>query len=149
MDESDKLTLWLNYENKMDQLRNSFITIASILFAVHSGVFALIIEKILNGSLLSLIMLMILSILILVFVIIISFTYCSHIKKNKFKSDIVADSSDKIKDHKKDLKDKLKAKNKKSESKPSENVIIYIDWIYGALFLFTIVIAILGYFKKL
>jgi hypothetical protein len=48
--------LWLNYEDKMDELRNRFLTIASILFAVQVGIFALIVDKIIlteakNGTL--------------------------------------------------------------------------------------------------
>ena len=41
----DYLTLWLNYENKLDVLRGHFLTIAGLLFTLQAGVFVLMLDK--------------------------------------------------------------------------------------------------------
>jgi hypothetical protein len=44
--ELDYLTIWLNYENKLDELRGRFLTIAGLLFTTQAGVFVLMLDKI-------------------------------------------------------------------------------------------------------
>ena len=44
--QSDYLTLWLNYEDKIDELRSRFLTLAGLLFALQSGIFSLMLDKI-------------------------------------------------------------------------------------------------------
>jgi hypothetical protein len=93
------LELWLNYENKMDELRGRFLTIASILVAVQFGIFALMLDKIvLSESLpflafLGGILLLITLIITLVPLIGACRRYNYHIKTNFHRSCYVATDS--------------------------------------------------------
>jgi hypothetical protein len=102
----DYSALWLNYENKMDELRNRFLTITSILFAVQIGILALLVDKIIllekdtltsfvNDELstplpfITGILLIVFSILTARFLYITYTYYTSHILTNEIRSSLV------------------------------------------------------------
>jgi hypothetical protein len=97
---SDYLTLWLNYEAKIDALRSSFLTIAGILFALQSDVFVLMLDKLFDteelSSRLFLLDITIVSISILIwkFLSNISEHFTTHINRNVERSRFSVESSD-------------------------------------------------------
>lgn len=102
---SDYLTLWLNYENKIEALRSRFLTIAGLLFTLQSGVFVLLVDKIADDkgfswSLFSAeILLVIISMIIYRFLSIITDSYTKHIDNNVQRSaNTVKESKDKFLD---------------------------------------------------
>jgi hypothetical protein len=146
--ELDPLTLWLNYEDKIDALRSHFLTIAALLFALQSGIFALILDKIFLSdktlspflALRAEIVLIILSVLLLAFFIVIYNTYTHHINRNVHRSEFVASQSKNICKFKNEVN---KRPNTKSPSQ-SPNAVIHLAYmIYLILFLSTVGIPIL------
>ena len=96
---SDYLTLWLNYEAKIDALRSSFLTIAGILFALQSGVFVLMLDKLFDTEELSLRLFLLditiasISILIWKFLSNISEHFTTHINRNVERARLSVESS--------------------------------------------------------
>ena len=124
-DLSNCLTLWLNYENKQDQLRSQFLTIAGLLFALQSAIFVLMLDKIilsdkaLNTAQTSQAKdtLIVLSVLILIFFIVISFMYVFHINRNFDRANnVVNQCSSLLKDLKTIIYDPRKANTLRSYS---------------------------------
>src|SRR5262245_51907201 len=82
------LTLWLNYEKKLDDLRGHFPIFAGLLFTLQSGIFTLMLDKIFlsdkHSSEHSLAerFLIILSIFTGIFLFFIAYHYNKHIKNN-------------------------------------------------------------------
>ena len=145
----DELTLWLNYENKIDELRSRFLTIAGLLFTLQSGIFALMLDKIFlsdNRPSLALsaeVYLVILSILTLIFLFIISSLYKSHIEANSHRSAFVVEKSNAIRVFKNEVKNYLHEKSPKYENRSLTRVIYEVWLIYGVLFLCTVGMPIL------
>jgi hypothetical protein len=151
----DPLTLWLNYENKIGELRSHFLTIAGLLFTLQSAIFVLMMDKIfldepknLQAASQAKCALIILSYMTLFFFIITLITYCHHIKTNLQRSIFIADVYDKVQ-YINALKSMLYGYHKKKESSCDVikklkdiwslyRVIIVIAFIYIILFLFTV-----------
>ena len=145
----DPLTLWLNYENKIDELRSRFLTIASLLFTLQSGIFALMLDKIFlsdKPSLLALpaeIFLVIISVLTLVLLFIIGSLYGSHMETNCHRSDFIVGKSNAIKEFKKNLEKYLRCKQPKYKERTLKGVIYHVWVMCGLLLLFTIGVPVL------
>lgn len=137
----DQLTLWLNFENKMDGLRSRFLAIASILFTLQSGAFALMLDKVFFNSFQCLsaeILLIILSLLVLIFLLFVYVMYSSHIDSNKLRSDFVAAQSHAIKQFKYHVGKYLQQKLPKHKEKSLKDILYQVLFIYGILFLLTV-----------
>jgi hypothetical protein len=164
----DHPALWLNYEDKMDELRNRFLTIASILFAVQVGVFALMVDKIVlieneivsdqGGEISTLlpfitgILLIVFSFLTLMFLRKTYKHYASHIITNKDRSCFVVRQCPYIRDFKdhqkaylKDLPAKPKGLQRVLNRDPLA-VLKSVYRIYTVLPVFTVMMFALGWY---
>ena len=144
----DPLTLWLNLENKLDELRSRFLTIASLLFTLQSGIFALMLDKIfltdtppaLAAS--AEVLLIVLSVLGFIFLFTTSAHYASHIDTNELRSRFVAES-DAIRQFTQDLRIYLQTKSVHHEPRNPKGVVRVVWGIYGVLFLLTVGLPVL------
>jgi hypothetical protein len=145
----DPLTLWLNYENKMEELRTSFLTIAGLFFTVQSGIFVVMVDKIFlseKETLLLLfpgIMLILLSILVFIFFSTVSSLYQQHIKNNEHRSKFVTDTYDRnkyIQEFSASVTVYLKKQSPHYKTQESDRVIKQVRNIYNVLFGATLVV---------
>jgi uncharacterized membrane protein len=156
---SNYLTLWLNYENKIEDIRSRFLIIAGLLFTLQSGIFALMLDKILLNekfrdksllwrAFLVEIILIALSILIHRLFNIISESYTRHIDTNIQRSKFVVNKSvephkyESIKEFKEDINKHL-AIHYHPQNHDPKDPIKQTRKIYLTLFLATIGVPIL------
>ena len=159
-DHHDYLRLWLNYEDKMDELRSSFLTVAGLLFTLQSVIFALMLDKIFlrerrpetsipqaTTAILTLYaeyILMILSVLILIFFITIFVTYKKHIKRNLHRSEFVVKTCPTVNNFKNEINNYIREEEPKQKFFQSPwSSLLVVSWIYYILLLLTFGIPIL------
>jgi hypothetical protein len=148
--ELDYLTLWLNYENKLDELRGRFVTIAGLLFTVQAGVFVLMLDKIFDVDDLSwrLILadtiIVVISILTCILLHIVANHFSIHLDINYQRSVLTVKESEKtspnIKDFIKRINEGLKLPN--YIPRDHKYIIEQVKCIYIKLFGFTIAILV-------
>ena len=145
------LTLWLNYEKKIDDLKGHFLTFAGLLFALQSGIFALMLDKIFLSEkqspqqLPAEYLLIALSVLTFIFFFSATIHYASHIKNNIKRSGFVQRQDANITEFKekqeRDIRgDKYREESHRNRSPHTDSVIFAAAFIYGFVFLATIVI---------
>jgi hypothetical protein len=154
--ELDYLTLWLNYENKLDELRGHFLTIAGLLFTVQAAVFVLMLDKIFDVDDLSWRLILADTIVVVISILtrnllyIVANHFSIHLDNNHQRSDRTIAESEKTSPNIKEFKNRINKDLKKPDYVPQDHkdqkdhkyIIEEVKRIYIKLFGFTIAILV-------